>query len=729
MNRASAFRQRLIALLPLYVAAYLVLLCGISAVNSTLEDPKLTTLTSLLCTLGVAVSLLLRVAGVSPQMVSWMAVLAGVAVFLSRATLAEMLFGALTVHGLDPASSVSVGMVLEWVTVLFSFTMLTNQSVLFAVVPCMALLGLMSSENLNPEMVTYFLTFVLATVFLMGYDGYLDRRVAPNEEVQVRPAVQSLLAVSVAIVAGASLIGAIVSAPLKAASRSIFEAAATKLSESGASLVPPTLSSTAEVMSLGGLPPRLSQRVVMHVRAPRPLYWRTTTFDLYAGDEWRVGGLRFAPPGRPWPGEQWPRTPVRRTGNGRFELDEERLADEGMAARVKVTQVFHLDGLRTESLPAASMPATVVGDFEEVTANQHLDLTATGPDSVEDYGVVSYVSVATPRQLRTATMLPDSDRVWEVPRGRYVRVGLVGVPRRVALLVARITRGCPSLYDRAIAIQSYLRRTCTYTLDPPNLPYGTDSTDFFLFDSQAGYCQQFASAMAVMCRIAGIPARVVVGYAPGTWDPESQSFVVRELDSHAWVELKFPQYGWVPFDPTAGASASPFTAFSLKRMLARVMALASGGRFMPTFMVLILTITSLYALKTQLYDRVLSRLVRRLLLALVEARRRDSASILAREYWSLCKRLSAKTGEVRRPSQTPHEFLARVSAAIPPDVASDAEFVTNAFVDACYGGEPPTPELLDEVASRCEQAKSALRRLKRPNRPQQPDLTPRGGLA
>jgi hypothetical protein len=81
--------------------------------------------------------------------------------------------------------------------------------------------------------------------------------------------------------------------------------------------------------------------------------------------------------------------------------------------------------------------------------------------------------------------------------------------------------------------------------------------DAFLFRDRLGYCQQFSGAMALLLRMGGVPARVVSGFSPGTFDRERGEFVVRDLDAHSWVEVYFPRIGWVTFDPTpASAPAS-----------------------------------------------------------------------------------------------------------------------------------------------------------------------------
>jgi transglutaminase-like putative cysteine protease len=117
-----------------------------------------------------------------------------------------------------------------------------------------------------------------------------------------------------------------------------------------------------------------------------------------------------------------------------------------------------------------------------------------------------------------------------------------------------LTSAEPTPYDRARAIEQYLR-TFPYSLDVPHPPPDQDLVDYFLNDLRKGYCDYYASAMVVLARAAGIPARLAIGYANGTYDLNSRRFLVTEADAHSWVEVFFPNIGWVAFEPTAGRPA------------------------------------------------------------------------------------------------------------------------------------------------------------------------------
>ena len=95
-----------------------------------------------------------------------------------------------------------------------------------------------------------------------------------------------------------------------------------------------------------------------------------------------------------------------------------------------------------------------------------------------------------------------------------------------------------------------------YDLDAPLPDPGEDAVHDFLFDTRLGFCEQIASAMTVMLRSQGIPARLAAGYTSGTRDTVSGVFEVRASDAHAWVEVWFPEVGWQAFDPTASVPLS-----------------------------------------------------------------------------------------------------------------------------------------------------------------------------
>lgn len=130
---------------------------------------------------------------------------------------------------------------------------------------------------------------------------------------------------------------------------------------------------------------------------------------------------------------------------------------------------------------------------------------------------------------------------------------------RIRQLAQEITAAADNPYDKATAIEQYLRTNYTYTLSPPVPPRDVDPIEYFLFTSKQGYCEYYATAMGDMLRSLGIPTRLVNGYGPGTFDDRLARYVVRESDAHTWVEAFYPSYGWIPFEPTSDGQYFPIS--------------------------------------------------------------------------------------------------------------------------------------------------------------------------
>jgi hypothetical protein len=190
-------------------------------------------------------------------------------------------------------------------------------------------------------------------------------------------------------------------------------------------------------------------------------------------------------------------------------------------------------------------------------------LSSTAPSvSTGNYIVTTEYSTATDADLQQAgTAYPDWVSTFSgLPETGYRNPKVI---ERIHQLAVQVTEaaGAKTPYDKAKAIEAYLRdsRNFTYTLTPPLPPTGRDPLDFFLFDSKQGYCEFFASAMGDMLRSLGIPTRLVNGFGPGNYDTTTNAWIVRGEDAHTWVETYFPDYGWIPFEPTPDGSYTPIT--------------------------------------------------------------------------------------------------------------------------------------------------------------------------
>ncbi len=130
------------------------------------------------------------------------------------------------------------------------------------------------------------------------------------------------------------------------------------------------------------------------------------------------------------------------------------------------------------------------------------------------------------------------------------------LPQKVRNLAAAITENHKTMLGKIMAILGYLHQF-PYTLNIPPPAPGEDAVSQFLFHLKKGYCEQFASAFAVLARCVGIPTRLATGYATGTYNPFTMEYVVREKDAHAWDEVYFPHIGWIPFDSSPAYNMMP----------------------------------------------------------------------------------------------------------------------------------------------------------------------------
>jgi transglutaminase-like putative cysteine protease len=308
-------------------------------------------------------------------------------------------------------------------------------------------------------------------------------------------------------------------------------------------------------MGVGGLPtdhlvgtgPELSEEVVMVVRveeldpitgqrqevsmSDQTYYFRSLTFDRYSSQGW------FSTPGRIYvylPGQE---AITKYNTHQRLIRQEVRYEKYGGGV-VKILSVGDLAAMdRQYSL--AWREGKGLSEFEDMFG---------GTVRSQSYEAYSVVPAYSEEGLR-ATLPVYPEWIQE----RYLALPET-VPDRVIDQAFEITNKEFSTYDKVVAIEQYLR-TFPYTLDLPAKPARLDIAEYFLFETKTGYCDYYASTMVVLTRAIGIPSRLAVGYVGGTYDEENNYLVVTADQAHSWVEVFFPEYGWVTFEPTAGRVA------------------------------------------------------------------------------------------------------------------------------------------------------------------------------
>ena len=262
-----------------------------------------------------------------------------------------------------------------------------------------------------------------------------------------------------------------------------------------------------------------SPEVRFVVESEEPQYWRTGSYDRYTGDGWvqtveerpYTAGALSEPEGRSQTLTQ--NVTVETTVGDLPAAWQPVDLDAPFTDQVRVTDsgAFELD--------------TPLGEGEQYTVTSEVP---TFDQTMLEVAGTSY-SGAIERQY---TQLPDS------------------TPDRVQERTEEITEAAENPYQTALLVERWLSTHRGYSLDVER-PDG-DIVDAFLFEMEEGYCTYHATAMVGMLRSVDIPARLAVGYTPGE-QVEDDRWVVRGLNSHAWVEVYFPGNGWVAFDPTPTA--------------------------------------------------------------------------------------------------------------------------------------------------------------------------------
>ena len=283
-----------------------------------------------------------------------------------------------------------------------------------------------------------------------------------------------------------------------------------------------------------------SDAVVMRVKTdkspselPPDLKWRGLAFDNYDGRSWR-------------------RSDQGRRGvltEGQFYKLENSVQGTHL-----IRQTFFIEALSTDVVFATHKVLAVSRDVgflqrdsaESLYTVQHLrkklryvafsDPIRPDPANIYDQAPIS------PEILNTYLQVPSEDP-------------------RVADLAKRVTKTVKGRYAKAQALEQYLRSNYSYSLVLRGTPNSKDPLAMFLFDVRQGHCEYFASAMTVMLRQIGIPARLVNGFRAGEYNSIGNNWTVRQYNAHSWVEAYFPPYGWVEFDPTPPDPQHPRTAF------------------------------------------------------------------------------------------------------------------------------------------------------------------------
>lgn len=304
-------------------------------------------------------------------------------------------------------------------------------------------------------------------------------------------------------------------------------------------------------------------RELLRVAAQRPAYWKAENLDIFDGEKWVRSRMGSNTPDIPEDDPRLVRRSTQRIKVSIRNLRTDRFITAGYATSVRIPR---LDGLPTlDGLYVA--PRTLRrGDAytAEVytprpTENQRRRASDDYDDSLQEYTAMIATDPGMTGAPRDFLRFPFFG---EDPTQIFTREGTFGDPQglleRAGL--ARTYALARQLADGADSPEEYVQRVLAYLGDADRFTYSetpppeAHTLEGFLFEARQGYCQQYSGAMALLLRMAGIPARVTTGFSTGATDTKTGEYVVRDFDAHSWVEAYYPGYGWLTFDPTPAAS-------------------------------------------------------------------------------------------------------------------------------------------------------------------------------
>ncbi len=592
------------------------------------------------------------------------------------------------------------GMVVQAIT---SFELRSRANLYSTLVHSLLVMYVASDLSFSLGLMVFILAFVInvCAVFVIGY--LEDEKKKSLNSFSLRSALRlkgtwagfilSTLAVSIAL---------FFSLPRGVAGQVIIPSIATIMLPTGikAQTVTPLFPFVQITGGSSGFSPKMdlsfrgkpSNAVVMYVRSPLQSYWKGLAFDSYTGQEWISTSSR---------------TSLFMGRDGDFDVDYRALASDGN----EYTQTFFIKRDQSDAIFTGYRPKNVRFPARRLyqAAGEGGVLQADSPLAAG----VAYSVVSSKPELSRAAL--HSDRA-VLTEGRYRE--LPQISGRVKDLARQIVRGIDTDYGRALALEAHLRDNYPYDLDLPPLRSGTEAVDSFLFEDKRGFCQQFATAMAVMARTVGLPARVVTGYLPGEYSPISGGYIVKAKDAHSWVEVYFQRHGWVPFDPTPAVSRDPravaggmwwannVKGIQITGLGASLRPLVGGmaGVVGPLLGVALVPVTLFILVATLLWSfRVFKwrRPGQRDRFYIADTHRRSIVDTYRQmEGW-----LKRKGAPARLEGMTPKEYALMVAEAV-PIAAEEINSITEAVNRAVYDPSQLPPSLASD-------SKMALARLKK----------------
>lgn len=299
-----------------------------------------------------------------------------------------------------------------------------------------------------------------------------------------------------------------------------------------------------------------TDQVIMHIKTDQPidfdLKWRGMALTSFNGTTWK-NEANTVEEEDSYSG----RYMLRRLETRKLNLPSPtRDARDFRLLRYRII----LEPIGTNVIFLAPVPVELGGRFREIGIDENGSITNNDRSRLtESYEAVSQIPQPSPQTLRSLS--------GKYPQGYGLMYASLppNLDPRVSDLAHQVTSKATNDYDRAVALQQYLRENFSYTLQLPDRT-PSDPIAHFLFVRKRGHCEYFASAMAVMLRTLGIPSRLVNGFRNGEYNDLTGSYIVRARNAHTWVEAYMPAVGWTSFDPTPAEAIPTVTTWNRFRL-------------------------------------------------------------------------------------------------------------------------------------------------------------------
>lgn len=641
---------------------------------------------------GVPTSLWLRREGVRRQTVSLVvlaAALATAGAVLSRAELPGLSWERLLRYLLIMQESAAASYLIQaflWVAMFRAFVLLEDEDLPLCAVPAMSAMLLASIILRTVSTFLCFLGVVACTVVVLALNERRLRaaraRLAALSRGMEAETLRRVLLLLLAAVLGAAPLGYAM-----ANFRYVHDLASALDARFGRYVRNRVLESAYSSIIFPGANVDLSsqaatgRRLLFRVQADADLFWRGNCFDTYTGYGWLHSGASRK------------RSLLETASPGRYSRRVQDLPP-GVQMR-QVNQTYEALTYFQGSLVAVYDPLELGGGFLKPRYNDEGVLTTSGYLRRGDtYQVNSMVKSPPPPVLQDTTY-----RLSQADQARYL--ALPEIPERLSRLSRQLTAGTADPRRKAQAILDYLQENLTYSKEVERPPRDWDGVDWFVFESKQGYCDYFATAMTVMCRAAGVPARFVTGYVTGSITADNW-FEVRQEDAHAVVEVWVDGYGWLQMDPTPAQVEPPGV---LQAAGARLSALWASARQQAADWLAMLASPAFHGrlLATGLVAALLAALVYWLRLEKAPAVPRNGGEAEARRYvvssYNAMVGWLARWGVVKQAGATAAEFLAAARPVL-AEAAGPAAAVVGHYQAARYGvGALPEATVTETAAA------------------------------